>query len=459
MSKLKKLIRSAVTIAVAIVMVADFPVQALDNKYDADFFSANDIVVYDPEFKCHGANNTLGDMDDTDGKVNNAETVEVILRYFTAKGMSLAGAAGFVGNMTQESTLNPRIRQGGKIAPVNFTPVDGEGFGLVQWTYSSRQKPLVALAKSTNRNTTDIDLQLDYVWKELNEGYKSTLIALKNAEEEGTLTPQKAAIIVHGRTRPFMNNPDFAPAPKLGYEASGDSNYTTFKTHRIAPAVAAYNKFKGTIADGTGIKVEGGASESVPTEDGGACDGTLNGDAFTVDGMAFPLIATEELIKKGSQIGNGRGVWCYKAATNCHHDYNAADIMAPPGTVVVAATDGEVTSARVGANGARCEKRDTITIRPADGDGVWFYTHLKNGSSVVKNGQKVKAGDKLAAVGPSGAADCTAPHLHIDHLPKPATARVSCASAACKSKGFVDIQPQMKSLYDQMVAAQKGGAM
>lgn len=459
MSKFSKLIRSAITMAVAVVMIVDFPVQALNNKYDADFFSANDIVIYDPEFKCHSSNNSLGDTDEVDGKVDVAKNAETVLRYFTAKGLSLASAAGFVGNMTWESGgINPRKLQGGAIAPINASPRNGQGFGIVQWTYTDRQSKLVALAKSTNRNTTDLDLQLDFVWKELNSGYKSTLQALITAEKNGTITPSKAVIIVHGKGR-FGNNPNFADAPKGGYESSGDTDFAEFKVNRIAPGVAAYDKFKGTIADGTGIKVEGGASESVPTEDGGACDGTLNGDAFTVDGMAFPLIATEELIKKGSQIGNGRGVWCYKAATNCHHDYNAADIMAPPGTVVVAATDGEVTSARVGANGARCEKRDTITIRPADGDGVWFYTHLKNGSSVVKNGQKVKAGDKLAAVGPSGAADCTAPHLHIDHLPKPATARVSCASAACKSKGFVDIQPQMKSLYDQMVAAQKGGAM
>ena len=80
-------------------------------------------------------------------------------------------------------------------------------------------------------------------------------------------------------------------------------------------------------------------------------------------------------------------------------------------------------------------------------------------AQAVKNGQKVKAGDKLAAVGPSGAADCTAPHLHIDHLPKPANFRVSCAGASCSSKGFIDIQPVMKKLYDQMVAAQSGGAM
>ena len=97
MSRFKKLIRSAITMAVALVMIADFPVQALNNKYDANFFSANDIVIYDPEFKCLGGSNALGDTGEADGKVDNAETVEVILRYFTAKGMSLAGAAGFVG--------------------------------------------------------------------------------------------------------------------------------------------------------------------------------------------------------------------------------------------------------------------------------------------------------------------------------------------------------------------------
>ena len=123
--------------------------------------------------------------------------------------------------------------------------------------------------------------------------------------------------------------------------------------------------------------------------------------------------------------------------------------------MVVAAKGGEVVSARIATNGVRCSKRDTITIRSDDGN-VWFYTHLKANSAVVKNGQKVSAGAKLAVVGETGAADCTAPHLHIDQLPSKYKTRVSCASAGCSSYPFIDIQPQLNELYEKMISTEKG---
>ena len=68
MIRLGRFARNAMVVAIAAVMVVDFPVQALNNKYDANFFSANDIVIYDPEFKCHGGSNALGDTGEADGR-------------------------------------------------------------------------------------------------------------------------------------------------------------------------------------------------------------------------------------------------------------------------------------------------------------------------------------------------------------------------------------------------------
>ena len=58
---------------------------------------------------------------------NNAK---LIYSYFTGKGWTLNAIAGMLGNMQQESTINPGIWQ-------NLTPNTSMGWGLVQWTPST----------------------------------------------------------------------------------------------------------------------------------------------------------------------------------------------------------------------------------------------------------------------------------------------------------------------------------
>jgi len=67
------------------------------------------------------------------------------------------------------------------------------------------------------------------------------------------------------------------------------------------------------------------------------------------------------------------------------------------------------------------EKNGRLDIRPnagnhvmieSDEDYVVFLAHLKNGSVLVNEGQRVKVGEQLGMVGNSG--NSTAPHLHIN---------------------------------------------
>lgn len=407
---------------------------------DTGFYSSNDILFYNPDDECSTSTASTLSATTTTG----SENVEKVLKYFTGKGLSLAAAAGFVGNMTQESSMNPKIIQGGGTASDDYIPVSGVGFGLIQWTYSSRQKPLVELAKSTNRKITDINLQLDYIWKELNSTYKSTLTALTKAYSS-PLTPAQATIIIHGRTRPFMNEPDFQIAPTLGYEASGSTSYAELKKRRVVPAEAAYKQYRSTIADGSGL-----ASDTSSIDSLAVCGSS--GSPTISDGIAFPIVATKEQIQMGTDSkGTGwktNGThWCYGSITNCHHDYNAADIFAPTGTTVVSTVDGTVNYVKRNGTGAGSGKRDAISIKATDGTN-WYFTHGKPNSTVVKEGQAVKAGDKIMEVGDSAAADGTTPHVHVDKLPSPP--RVSCSSASCKSYPFVNIQPILKSVFDKM---------
>lgn len=200
---------------------------------------------------------------DGGGAAATGENLEDILKYFTGKGLTLAQAAGIAGNMQQESGLDPTIIQGGAKAPPDYKPVDKVGFGLVQWTRTSRQKPLVDLAKSSGRKITDITLQLDNVWRELSGPYKHTLQALVKTND-----PVKAAVIVHG-------------PPWPGYEASGDKP-ADVPIVRGGNATRFYNQYKGKIKDGQGVQISGTTETAAPA---GACEGEAAG--FSDDGFVI----------------------------------------------------------------------------------------------------------------------------------------------------------------------------
>lgn len=106
---------------------------------------------------------------------------------FRGAGLSEAGAAGLMGNLKAESDLEPENLQNsfeeklgyndsGYTSAVDFGSYahfadDGAGYGLAQWTYPTRKAALLAFAKSQKKSVGDLDLQLDFLVKELREDY------------------------------------------------------------------------------------------------------------------------------------------------------------------------------------------------------------------------------------------------------------------------------------------------
>lgn len=117
-----------------------------------------------------------------------------IWSYLKAKGMSDFATAGIMGNLQAESGLNPQNLQNSYEKKLGFTDAsyteavdkgtygnfikDSAGYGLAQWTYWTRKQALLDLAKQQKKSIGDLDMQLDYLYKELT-GYK--LIAPLNA--------------------------------------------------------------------------------------------------------------------------------------------------------------------------------------------------------------------------------------------------------------------------------------
>ena len=59
---------------------------------------------------------------------------------------------------------------------------DKAGYGLAQWTFWSRKQALLDFAKSKGKSIGDLQMQLDFLWKELMMSYPAVLTVLQNAE-------------------------------------------------------------------------------------------------------------------------------------------------------------------------------------------------------------------------------------------------------------------------------------
>ncbi len=82
--------------------------------------------------------------------------------YFAGKGLSNFQAAGVVGNLDQESGVDPTISQSG----------GGVGRGIAQWSTGGRWDTsagdnVVAYAAMQGQPATSLSLQLDFIWYEL----------------------------------------------------------------------------------------------------------------------------------------------------------------------------------------------------------------------------------------------------------------------------------------------------
>lgn len=120
-----------------------------------------------------------------------------IWNYLKSKITNDYGVAGLMGNLFAESGLRPNNLQNtyekkfvmtddeytSKVDNGSYTNFvkDSAGYGLAQWTYWSRKQNLLDFAKSKNASIGDLEMQLDFLYKELSEGYKTVLNTLKNA--------------------------------------------------------------------------------------------------------------------------------------------------------------------------------------------------------------------------------------------------------------------------------------
>ena len=163
------------------------------------------------------------------------ENEKIVWKFLKKEGLTDAGAGGLMGNLQAESNMRSVVYENiykpkfgsdqDYVDAVNngtYTKFvdDGVGFGLAQWTFSSRKEALLELCEG---KIGDLNCQLKYLMIELKNDFEEILAMLKTSTD------------LYACTIKVMTD----------FERSGDYS-EALKKFRYQLAKNIYNEFSGT---------------------------------------------------------------------------------------------------------------------------------------------------------------------------------------------------------------------
>lgn len=168
-----------------------------------------------------------------------------IFDFFLSKGLKPNAVAAIMGNIKEESGCRSNNAQdsfgyddvqytnnvdNGTYSKDTFIN-DKIGYGLVQWTYWDRKKNLYEFAQTKQTSIGDLNMQLEFLWVELNTSHQKILQYL---QEHGNDS-------IDELTEYFMDEFENPSAPKLGKRQTSANDY--------------YNKYKNNQTTVNGSKI------------------------------------------------------------------------------------------------------------------------------------------------------------------------------------------------------------
>ena len=191
---------------------------------------------------------------DTSKVSTSAADPKVIWDFFKAKGLNDYGIAGLMGNLFAESGLKPTNLQNTYEKKLGYTDAeytaavdqgiytdfvkDKAGYGLAQWTYWTRKQNLLLYAQSVNKSIGDLTMQLEFLYKELSENYKKSVLRTLC---EGTSLLEASNTVLFNFESP-ANQSESVQKQRLGYSQKYYDSYAT-KDSVIKPEPEKNNKY------------------------------------------------------------------------------------------------------------------------------------------------------------------------------------------------------------------------
>lgn len=121
--------------------------------------------------------------------INGTSNKQSVCLSLKSSGASDAGVAGIMANINSESGFISNNLQDGYEKILHFNDVtytaavdngsytnfvnDEAGYGLCQWTYKTRKQALLNLVKQNGVSVSDVGVQLNFLFRELQSGYSS----------------------------------------------------------------------------------------------------------------------------------------------------------------------------------------------------------------------------------------------------------------------------------------------
>ena len=180
---------------------------------------------------------------------------QIIWDFLKSKGLTDEGCAGLMGNLYAESGLSPTNMENAYEKKLGYNDStytaavdngsytnfinDAVGYGLAQWTYYTRKQGLYNLAKSKNKSIGDINIQLEYLYQELQSSFPKILNLLKTSHN---LTETTSTVLL-----------DFERPANRG---------SSVIAQRTQYATTYYNKYHGS----TNTTTQGGSKMPVASD-------------------------------------------------------------------------------------------------------------------------------------------------------------------------------------------------
>ena len=205
----------------------------LDNGDTADYYGNAGMKPPTSPSKSNGFNATGAEMALPKGKSISAKSA---VDYLVSKGLSPAQAAGVVGNLIKESTLDSGAQNKAEGA-----------YGLAQWR-GSRLQDLAQFASSRGKEISDVNTQLDFIMHEMNnkESRAGAMLRASNTAEEAAFNFGK-----------YYERPKTVEQSRMAYANSALKEYGTGggNTSKVATNPASdINSFRAELQSSVNTK-------------------------------------------------------------------------------------------------------------------------------------------------------------------------------------------------------------